>query len=127
MVGACDPRFVHESDLSVREIQSLSGTWAGRGALSFASQNYCPRVYLWTLRVGGGSVDGSLVDEKTPNAPPATFNSFVEYDGSLHAAVRTRGRDFALLGSFNHDGFKGTARSKDCSYTVFMERQGSAS
>lgn len=127
VLGACDPRFVHKSDLSPREIAALSGTWAGRGSLSFASQNYCPRVYLLTLRVGGGNVDGTVVDEKTPDAPPATFASFVEYDGSLHAALRTKGRDYALLGSFNHEGFVGTVRSENCSYTVFLDRRGQAS
>lgn len=126
-LGACDPRFVHKSDLSPREIGNLSGTWTGRGSLSFASKNYCPRAYLWTMRVGDGSVDGSVVDAETPNAPPATFASFVDYDGSLNASVRTKGRDFTLLGSFNHDGFSGTARSADCSYAVSLRRRDAAS
>lgn len=126
-LAACDPRFVHKSDLSPREIGGLSGTWSGRGTLSFASKNYCPRVYLWTLRVGGGNVDGSVVDQETPNAPPASFTSFVDYDGSLHADVRTKGHDFALLGSFNQSGFIGTARSDDCRYAVSLRRQDASS
>ncbi len=122
-LAACDPRFVHKSDLSPHEIATLSGTWAGRGTLSFSSKKDCPRIYLWTLRVGGGNVDGTIVDQETPNAPPATFTSFVDYDGSLHAGVRTKGHDLALLGSFNHDGFIGTARSDDCSYAVSLRRE----
>jgi hypothetical protein len=126
-LGACDPRFVHKSDLSPREIGNLSGTWTGRGTLSFASKNYCPRVYLWTLHIGDGNVDGLVVDEQTPDAPPASFTSFVDYDGSLHADVRTKGHDFALLGTFNHSGFSGTARSDNCNYAVSLRHRGASS
>lgn len=126
-LAACDPRFVHKSDLSPRQIGGLSGTWSGRGTLSFSNQKYCPRVYLWTLQVGDGNVDGSVVDEQTPNVAPATFTTFVEYDGSLHADVQTKGYDFALLGSFNHSGFTGTARSARCNYEVSLRRLGPSS
>ena len=122
-LAACDPRFVHKSDLSPQEIATLSGTWTGRASLSYANRKGCPRVYLWTLHVGGGNVDGRVVDEQTPNAPPAAFTSFVDYDGSLHADLRTTGRDFAVLGSFSHDGFGGTARSADCIYALSLHRQ----
>ena len=127
-LSACDPRFVHKSDLSTREIVSLSGAWSGRGTLSFSSRNDCVKVYLWSLHVANGNADGTLVDERTPEATPGSFTTFVEYDGSLHASVRTRGHDFALLGSFNHDGFRGTARSDEgCNYTVSLSRRGPAS
>ena len=127
MLGACDPRFVHGSNLSTTEIEHLSGTWAGESTLSFASKNYCPRAYLWSLHVAGGNVDGSVVDKNTPLAPPATFTSYVDYDGSVHAAVRTAGRDFALLGTFSHHGFDGTVRSGDCNYAISLSREAKAS
>lgn len=127
VLGACDPRFIHKSDMSPREIVNLSGTWSGRGSLSFSNAQYCPRTYLWRMHVGGGNVDGQVVEEETPNAPPATFSTFVDYDGSVHADLRTKGRDFTVLGTFSHRGFEGTARSPVCSYTVFLRRDGPTS
>ena len=127
-LGACDPRFVHKSDLNAREIVALSGTWTGRGSLSFSTRSDCAKVYLWTMHIAGGNVDGPVVDEQTPAATPGTFTTFVEYDGSLHASVRTKGHIFALLGSFSHDGFNGTARSDDgCNYALYLPHRGTAS
>lgn len=125
---ACDPRFVHKSDLSAQQIASLSGTWSGRGFPSFSSRNNCPKLYLWSLHVANGNADGTVVDAETPEAAPGTFTTFVDYDGSLHASVRTRGRVFALLGSFSRNDFSGTARSDDgCNYAVSLQHHGAAS
>lgn len=126
-LGACDPRFVHSSDLSAVQIEHLAGTWTGEGTLSFSSSNSCPRVYLWTMHVANGNVDGAFIDKATPNAQPATFSTFIDYDGSVHAEVLTSGTDFMVLGTFNRDGFSGTARSPLCRYALDLDRQGKAS
>jgi len=123
-LGACDPRYVHPSDLSAQEIGRLSGTWAGRVPLSFSNRKDCPRVYVMTLAVKDGAVNGTVLDTAFQNADPATFTTFVEYDGSMHGRVRTRGYDFALVGSFNHDGFKGTMRAEDCGYVMSIRHEG---
>lgn len=121
-LAACDPRFVHSSDLSPREVQTLAGVWQGQASLSFGSEYGCPRTYLWTVRVSGGTVDGGLVDQKTPNASPAQFSTFLDYDGSLHVSVRPNERPLDVLGSFSRDGFSGTARSKECVYAIRLRR-----
>jgi hypothetical protein len=126
-VAACDPRFVHKSDLSVHEVEQLSGWWSGQGYLTFSNSRECVKSYLWTLRVEAGNVNGKVVDAATPDAIPATFETFVEYDGTLHASIRTRGTNLALLGSFNHRGFEGTARSEKCIYTFNFPYNGSLS
>jgi len=125
VLGACDPRFVHESDLSAREIANLSGTWSGRASMTFSDRKDCPRVYLWRMQVAGGNVNGEVVDAETPDATPGTYSTFVEYDGTMHANLRTRGRELAVLGSFNRDGFRGTARSPDCNYAVSLTHEAS--
>jgi hypothetical protein len=126
-LGACDPRYLHPSDLNAREIGHLSGTWSGRVPLSFSNKSSCPRVFVMTVTVKGGTVNGTLADPRTPNADPATYTSFVEYDGSMHGAVRTKGYDFTLLGTFNHEGFKGTMRAEDCGYVMSLPREGNGS
>jgi hypothetical protein len=126
-LGACDPRFIRGSDLSAVQIEHLAGTWTGEGTLSFSSSNSCPRVYLWTLHVAKGNVDGSFVDKATPDAQRATFSTFIDYDGSVHAEVLTAGTDFMVLGTFNRDGFIGTARSPLCRYALELDQQGKAS
>jgi hypothetical protein len=126
-LGACDPRYVHPSDLSVQEIGHLSGTWSGRAPLSFSNKKECPRVFVVTLTVKDGTVNGTVINAAFLNAEPAIFTTFVEYDGSMHGFVRTRGYDLALLGSFNHDGFRGTARAQDCGYTMVLHHEGAGS
>lgn len=127
-LAACDPYFVHKSDLSPVQIEHLSGTWAGEATLATADSNRsCLRTYLWTLHVANGNVAGSVVDKNTPKAPPATFTTFVDYDGSVHAEVPTAGIEFFLLGSFSSDGFEGTARTAGCNYVVSLDHQGPAS
>ena len=120
---ACDPRFVHGSDLRPSEVQTLAGTWEGRASLSFSSANDCARGYQWTLRVDNGNVAGEIVDERTPNAPPARFTSFVDYDGSLHADVNAYGRPTSILGTFSRSGFSGEARASGCNYAVRLSRR----
>jgi hypothetical protein len=131
-LGACDPRFVRESDMSPHEIQELAGVWTGTGSLSSTPMTpkgtdaICPSIYLWTLRVAKGNVDGEIVDKETPRAPPSKFSAFVDFDGSIHAAARPDGRDTAILGSFQRSGsFTGTARSVACIYAVRLSRRGS--
>ena len=119
-LAGCDPRFVRHSDLRPAEIQALAGTWQGEGALSFSNASDCTRVYLWTLRVKDGNVDGEIVDRRTPYAPHARFTSFVDYDGSVHATLNAYGRDTEVLGTFGRDSFTGTARSKGCNYAVHL-------
>lgn len=124
VLSACDPRFVHQSDLNAREIANLSGTWSGRASMTLSGSKECPRFYLWRMQVADGSVNGEVVDAATPEATPGTYTTFVEYDGSMHANLRTRGRELAVLGSFTHDGFTGTARSQECNYAVSLTHEG---
>lgn len=128
LLGACDLVFVHHSDLTAVQIEHLSGTWAGEATINGAtSYRSCPQGYLWTLHAANGNVAGSFVDKTTPKAPPATFTTFIDYDGSVHADVRTSGNDFFLLGTFNHDGFRGSVRTTGCYYVISLDRQGAAS
>ena len=126
-LAGCDPRFIHSSNLSATQIEHLSGTWTGEGTLSFSSANDCPRVYLWTMQVANGNLNGSFVDKNTPSAPPATFSTFIDYDGSIHAEVPTQGKDFFVLGTFNRGGFQGTARSTFCRYALSLSHRGQGS
>jgi hypothetical protein len=125
-LGACDPRFVHGSDLNPREVQQLSAVYEGTAALSFSSERDCVRVYRWTVRVASGNADGEIVDDKTPNATPSRFSTFIDYDGSLHVVVRLAGINTDVLGSFSRDSFSGTARAKECSYAVRLRRRASS-
>jgi len=123
VVAACDPRLVHTSNLTPREVQTLAGTWQGDSKMSFGEEN-CPRVYLWTMKVAQGSAEGSLVDEKTPNAPATIFKTFVDYDGTLNAFARPGGRDTNIRGAFNRDNFTGEAKSERCAYLIRLRRTG---
>lgn len=127
ILAACDPRFVHGSGLRPSEVQALAGVWEGRGSLSFAGSNRCPRAYLMSMHVGSGNVAGEMIDEAKQGTTPASFTTFVEYDGSLHASLRADGRDTNILGSFGRDSFNGTARAIDCIYVVRMRRRDAAS
>lgn len=116
--SGCDPRLVYESKLSPREVQALAGTWQGEARLAFGEE-ICPRVYQWNMTVAQGSAEGQLVDEKTPQAPPSVFKTFVEYDGSLNARARPNGRDTNIRGAFvNRETFLGEAKSERCRYTI---------
>ncbi len=126
LIAACDPRLVSSSNLSPREVATLSGVWEGRGLFSFGDQD-CPKVYLWTMKLDRGNVDGSVVDERTPNAPPTRFTSFVDYDGSMRISIRPDERDTTVSGSFGHNSFIGQARAKKCTYSLRLFRREGAS
>jgi hypothetical protein len=133
LAAACDPRFVRESDLNSREIQNLSGVWQGQASLSFTTigtgaklDSPCPRVYLWTLRVNAGNVEGEVVNKDTPNAPRTRFTTFLDFDGSIHAFIRPDGRDSNILGSFQRKSFGGQSKGTECSYVIRLERQGTS-
>ncbi|HEX9461903.1 MAG TPA: hypothetical protein VGB82_04825 [Alphaproteobacteria bacterium] len=126
-LAACDPRFVHGSGLRPSEVPGLAGVWEGRGALSFSDDNRCPRVYLVKMRVGDGNVAGEMIDDAKTGTTPASFTTFVEYDGSLHATLRVDGRETNILGSFGRDNFTGTARAPGCTYVVRLRRRDTAS
>jgi len=123
LVAACDPRFVHGSDLRPAEIHALAGTWEGRASLSYSSATDCTRVYGWRMQVADGNVTAEIIDPNRPNATPARFTSFVEYDGSVHAEVSVFGRDTAVLGTFNRDGFEGNTRARGCNYAVRLRQR----
>jgi hypothetical protein len=128
-VAACDPRFVRETDMSPQEIQNLSGVWQGQATLSFTALTTakldapCPRIYLWTLRVNAGNVEGEVVSKETPNAPRTRFTTFLDFDGSIHGFVRPDGRDTNVLGTFQRSGFTGTSKSVECGYVVRLTKQ----
>jgi hypothetical protein len=121
IASACDPRLIYESNLSPREVQALAGTWQGDAKLAFGEES-CPRVYDWTLKVAQGSVEGSMVDEKTPHAPPPVFKTFIEYNGSLNAFARPSGRDANIRGAFTRDAFVGEAKGERCRYNIRLRR-----
>jgi hypothetical protein len=124
VAAACDPRFVRPSDLRPAEVQRLAGLWEGRGSLNnMDSSNRCPRVYRISMEVGGGNVSGEMINDATPTTTPATFTSFLEYDGSFHAFVRVDTREMNILGAFSRDSFTGTARSTDCRYALRLRRR----
>jgi hypothetical protein len=128
VLSGCDPRFVRSSDLSPQEVQTLSGVWTGEASLSnpFVSQKTedpCPRVFLWSMTVGKGNIDGEAVNKDTPKAPPARFNTFLDYDGSVHTVVRLNGQDTDLLGSFQRNSFSGQAKNACGSYVVRLSRR----
>lgn len=121
LLAACDPRLTPTSNLSPRDIQTLAGAWEGRGTL-LSGNSECPSSYAWTLRVGGGNVDGEIVDEATPRAPPSRFTTFLDYDGTLRALARPGGRDTAISGTFYRDSFSGQAKNPQCSYVLRLRR-----
>lgn len=125
LVSACDPRLTPTSNLSPREVQTLAGVWQGRSSLSFGDKE-CTSGHLWTLRVTGGNVEGELVDELTPRAPPSKFTTFLDYDGSMRALVRPGGQDMTVRGAFNRDNFAGDSKSKDCAYLLRLRRTASS-
>ena len=125
MVGACDPRFNYESNLSPREVQALAGTWEGQSSLTFGEKE-CPTHYLWSLRVANGNVEGSLVDRDTPNAPRTRFTTFLDYDGTMTARARPRGEDTDITGAFHRDNFAGEAKAKSCKYVLRLRRAASS-
>lgn len=128
LAAACDPRFVHGSDLRPAEVQRLSGVWEGRASLSTTdSANACPRVYRVSMEVGGGNISGDMVDTAWPKTTPATFTTYLEYDGSMHAFLRVDAREMNILGSFGRDSFTGTARTPECRYAVRLRRRDTAS
>ncbi len=120
-LGACDPRFIYESNLSPREIQSLAGTWEGQSALK-SGKKECPAHYLLTFRVANGNVEGDLVDKDTPNAPRSRFTTFLDYDGGMTVLARPGGRDTNIRGAFQRDIFVGETKSEQCTYTVRLRR-----
>lgn len=122
-LAACDPRLTPASNLSPREIQALAGVWEGRGTLRSGDAD-CPSVYLWTLRVGGGNVEGEAVDADRPHASPSRFTTFIDYDGTVRALARPGGRDTAVTGTFYRDRFAGDARNASCSYVLRLTRTG---
>jgi hypothetical protein len=125
-VSGCDPRLVYESKLSPREVQTLAGTFQGEARMTFGEET-CPRVYQWSMKVTQGSVEGSMVDEKTPHAPPSVFKTFIEYDGSLNAFARPSGRDTNIRGAFvTRESFFGEAKGPRCRYTVRLFRAASS-
>ena len=122
-LAACDPRFVHESDLRPAEIQALRGTWEGRANLSYYTGKECTRVYQWTLKVADGNVSAEIIDANMPSATPARFTSFVDYDGSVHADLTVFGQDTFVLGTFNREGFVGNTKSRYCNYSIRLQRR----
>lgn len=120
-LGACDPRFTYESNLSPREIQTLAGTWEGQSSLTLG-QKECPTHYLWSLRVASGNVEGSFVDKETPNAPRSRFTTFLDYDGTMSVMTRPRGEDTSVIGAFQRDLFLGEAKAKSCKYVLRLRR-----
>lgn len=125
-LGACDPRFTYDSNLSPREIQALTGTWEGQSALHRENERGCPGFYLWSLRVANGNVEGSLVDRETPNAPRSRFTTFLDYDGSMTVLARPGGRDTLVRGAFQRDLFVGEAKSPTCTYLLRLKRTASS-
>jgi len=128
VLSGCDPRFERASDLNPQEVQNLSGVWSGEASLSnpFVSrttEDPCPRIFLWTMTVGKGNIDGEVVNKETPRAPPARFNTFLDYDGSVHTVVRLNGQDSDLLGSFQRNSFSGQAKNACGSYVVRLSRR----
>lgn len=124
-LGACDPRFTYETNLSPREIHVLAGTWEGQSSVSLGSKD-CPTHYLWSLRVANGNIEGSLVDRDTPNAPRTRFTTFLDYDASMTALVRPGGRDTTVRGTFQRDSFVGESRSTACNYNLRLRRTASS-
>jgi len=130
ILAGCDPRFVHESDLNAREVQTLSGVWTGEASLTtpFRAKTYgedaCARFFLWTFRVANGNVDGEVVNKATPKAPPSHFSGFLDYDGSVHAVARLDGHDADVVGSFSRRSFSGQAKSDCGAYVIRLARQG---
>ena len=121
VLAACDPRLRPDSNLSPREIQALSGTLEGRSSLSSGEKD-CPPYYLWTLRVGGGNVDGEIVNAETPRAPVTKFSTFLDYDGTLRALARPGGTDTTIQGTFHRDSFSGESKTARCAYNVRLRR-----
>lgn len=121
LLTGCDPRLLPTSNLSPREIQSLAGTWAGRSSLSSGDKD-CPPHYLWTLRVGGGNVDGEVVNAETPRAPATKFSTFLDYDGTVRALARPGGADTTIQGTFLRESFAGESKSDRCTYRVRLQR-----
>lgn len=125
-LGACDPRFAYESNLSPREIQNLAGTWEGPSGLTREDERGCPTFYVWVLRVANGNVEGDLVDRETPNAPHSRFTTFLDYDGTITTVARPGGRDLMVRGAFQRDRFVGEAKGKACSYILRLRRTASS-
>ena len=124
-LAGCDPRFNYETNLSPRDIQTLTGTWEGQSSLSLGEKE-CPTSYLWSLRVANGNVAGSLVDKETPNAPPTRFTTFLDYDGSMTALVRPGGWDTTVRGTFQRDSLAGETKSKACNHRMRLRRTSSS-
>jgi hypothetical protein len=125
-LAACDPRLTYESNLSLREVQTLAGVWEGQSGITWSDDNDCPRFYVWAFRVANGNVEGDVVDRATPNAPRAKFTTFLDYDGSMTATARAGGRDTLIRGAFQRDSFVGEAKSKACSYRLRLRRTASS-
>ena len=123
-LAACDPRFVHKSDLRPAEIQRLAGTWEGEARLSYYTAEECPtKIYQWTMKVTNGNVAVEIIDPKKPKVAPARFTSFVDYDGSVHGDTTVFGRDTVILGTFNRSGFEGDTKSRYCNYSVRLRQR----
>jgi len=125
-LGACDPRFAYDSNLSPREIQTLTGTWEGSSAVNRSIASDCPAFYVWSLRVANGNVEGSVVDRDTPNAPRTRFTTFLDYDGSITVNARPGGRDTLIRGAFQRDRFVGESRGPACVYILRLQRTASS-
>jgi hypothetical protein len=127
-LAGCDPRFVRSSELSPQEVQNLSGVWVGEASMSTpfrakTTEDVCPRVFLWTLRVAKGNVDGEVVNKDTPKAPPTRFSTFLDYDGTIHGVARLDGRNTDVVGAFQHSSFNGQAKNDCAAYVVRLSRR----
>lgn len=90
----------------VADMKALDGRYAGSAAYSDGPQR-CPRRLDVALSVANGKATGEVLDPASPNVPPASFDGFLESDGSISAIVRAFGDIYVLRGRFRETRFDG--------------------
>ena len=90
----------------VTDLRVLDGAFAGNASYANGPDR-CQRRLQLAMTVANGQVRGELRDPRTPEAPPARFDGFVETDGAMAAIIRAVGDVLVLRGRFRETRFEG--------------------
>ncbi len=90
----------------ISDLRQLDGAFAGTATLANGPDR-CQRRLQFAMKVANGQVQGEVRDPRTPDAPPARFDGFIETDGAMATIIRAVGDVLVLRGRFRESRFEG--------------------